>query len=100
MATQSPALAQDTSESSEAGPETVQPTAEGSTEIVVTGSRLRGAAPVGSTVIAVDREDILASGAISTDRLLQQIPQVLDLGVSENSRAQGGGSGNITYGNT
>src|SRR6185369_11382228 len=29
-----------------------------------------------------------------------EIPQVLDLGVSENSRGQTGGSGNITYGNT
>lgn len=69
-------------------------------EIVVTGSRVRGAAPVGSSVISLGRDDIVSSGAVSTDRLIQQIPQVLDLGVSENSRAQGGGSGNITYGNT
>jgi len=69
-------------------------------DIVVTGSRVRGAAPVGSSVISVGRDDIVSSGAVSTDRLIQQIPQVLDLGVSENSRAQGGGSGNITYGNT
>jgi iron complex outermembrane receptor protein len=69
-------------------------------DIVVTGSRLRGSAPVGSTVIAIDRDTITSSGAVSTDRLIQQIPQVLDLGVSENSRAQSGGSGNITYGNT
>lgn len=95
------ALAQDQVDNSPAGPQSieVQETAQQG-EIVVTGSRLRGAAPVGSTVISLDRSDIIGSGAVSTDRLIQQIPQVLDLGVSENSRAQSGGSGNITYGNT
>jgi iron complex outermembrane receptor protein len=82
------------------GPETVTEEQAQQEGIVVTGSRLRGAAPVGSTVIAVDRETITDSGAVSTDRLIQQIPQVLDLGVSENSRGQSGGSGNIAYGNT
>ncbi|MDF7776361.1 TonB-dependent receptor [Sphingomonas sp. AOB5] len=70
------------------------------TELVVTGSRLRGAAPVGSSVTALGREDVEMSGAVTTDRLVQQLPQVFDLGVSENSRGQGGGSGNIAYGNT
>lgn len=69
-------------------------------DIIVTGSRLRGAAPVGSTVIALGREDAVASGAVTTDRLIKQIPQVFDLGVSENSRGQSGGNGNITYGNS
>lgn len=71
-----------------------------SPEIVVTGSRVRGVAPVGSTVIALGREDVIASGAVTTDRLIKQIPQVFDLGVSENSRGQSGGNGNITYGNS
>ncbi|UUR06838.1 TonB-dependent receptor domain-containing protein [Sphingomonas glaciei] len=69
-------------------------------DIVVTGSRVRGAAPVGSTVISLGREDVIASGAVTTDRLIKQIPQVFDLGVSENSRGQSGGNGNITYGNS
>lgn len=69
-------------------------------EIVVTGSRLRGVAPVGSSVIALGADDVAASGAVTTDRLIRQIPQVFDLGVSENSRGQSGGSGNITYGNS
>ncbi|PKP94972.1 MAG: TonB-dependent receptor [Alphaproteobacteria bacterium HGW-Alphaproteobacteria-16] len=69
-------------------------------EIVVTGSRLRGTAPVGSSVTVLGREEVELSGAVTTDRLVQQLPQVFDLGVSENSRGQGGGSGNITYGNT
>lgn len=68
-------------------------------DIIVTGSRIRGAAPVGSTVIAVDRTAIEASGAVTTDRILKEIPQVFDLGTSENSRGQSGGSNNITFGN-
>src|SRR5690606_4504278 len=69
-------------------------------EIVVTGSRVRGAAPVGSTVISLGRDSIESSPAVTTDRLIKEIPQNFDLGVSENSRAQSGGSGNITYGNS
>ena len=87
-----PALAQD-------GPE---PVTEASDEegIVVTGSRVRGAAPVGSSVISLGRDTIETSAAVTTDRLIKEIPQNFDLGVSENSRAQSGGSGNIVYGNT
>ncbi|RYY26651.1 MAG: TonB-dependent receptor [Sphingomonadales bacterium] len=69
-------------------------------EIIVTGSRLRGAAPVGSSVTTLGRAEVELAGAVTTDRLIQQLPQVFDLGVSENSRGQGGGSGNIAYGNT
>jgi len=69
-------------------------------EIVVTGSRLRGAAPVGSAVTALGRSEVELAGAVTTERLIQQLPAVFDLGVSENSRGQSGGSGNITYGNT
>lgn len=68
--------------------------------IVVTGSRVRGAAPVGSTVISLGRDNIEASAGVTTDRIIKEIPQNFDLGVSENSRAQSGGSGNITYGNS
>jgi iron complex outermembrane receptor protein len=32
--------------------------------------------------------------------MIKEIPQNFDLGVSENSRGQSGGSGNITYGNS
>jgi len=69
-------------------------------DIIVTGSRVRGAAPVGSSVIALGRQEMVASGGLTTDRIIAQIPQVFDLGVSENSRGQSGGSGNIAYGNT
>lgn len=69
-------------------------------EIVITGSRIRGVAPVGSAVNAVGREEIESSGALTTAQILQQVPQVFNLGVSENSRGQSGGSGNITYGSS
>jgi iron complex outermembrane receptor protein len=68
--------------------------------IVVTGSRLRGTAPVGSSLLTLGRDTIETSPAVTTDRLIKEIPQNFDLGVSENSRAQSGGSGNIVYGNT
>lgn len=70
------------------------------TEIVVTGSRVRGAAPVGASVIALGRAEIEASSAVTVDRMIKEIPQNFDLGVSENSRGQSGGSGNIVYGNS
>ena len=43
----------------------------GDDEIVVTGSRVRGAAPVGSTVISLGRDTIEASAAVTTDRLIK-----------------------------
>ena len=86
-------------QSPEAGPVAITQEAVGS-DVIVTGSRVRGAAPVGSTVIALGREDAVAGGAVTTDRLIKQIPQVFDLGVSENSRGQSGGSGNVTYSNS
>lgn len=69
-------------------------------EIVVTGSRVRGAAPVGSTVTTLSPADIATSGRVTLDRAIKELPQVFDLGVSENSRGQSGGSGNIVYGNS
>jgi iron complex outermembrane recepter protein len=69
-------------------------------DIVVTGSRVRGVAPVGSALIAIGRDEITESGRVTLDRALKEIPQVFDLGVSENSRGQSGGAGNIVYGNS
>ncbi len=69
-------------------------------EVVVTGSRVRGAAPVGSAVTTLGSADIAASGQVTLDRAIKELPQNFDLGVSENSRGQSGGAGNIVYGNT
>lgn len=66
-------------------------------DIVVTGSRIRGAKPVGSSVIDVTSEDIATSSRISTAQILQQVPQIYNLGVSENARAQTGGASNSSF---
>ncbi|MGX7896629.1 TonB-dependent receptor domain-containing protein [Tsuneonella sp. HG222] len=89
-----PAFAQDTVADPE--DEAAQP----GDEIVVTGSRIGGVAPVGSAVIALGREALENTSAITVDRIIKEIPQNFDLGVSENSRGQSGGSGNIVYGNS
>lgn len=49
-------------------------------DIVVTGTLLRGIAPVGTNVIGVNREQIVASGAASTNDLLASIPQIGNFG--------------------
>jgi iron complex outermembrane receptor protein len=70
-------------------------------EVVVTGSRIRGVdAPVGSAVISLDRAYIDDSNSVSVDQLIREIPQAYNLGVSESSRGQPGGNGNIVYGNS
>jgi len=69
-------------------------------EIVVTGSRIEGVAPVGATVQVMDREAIENSGTVTLDRMIRELPQVFDLGFSENSRGQSGGNGNATYSNS
>lgn len=68
--------------------------------IIVTGSRIASVAPVGATVTTLGREEIEASGQVTLDRMIQELPQVLDIGYSENSRAQTGGSGNATWSNS
>ncbi len=80
-------------------PPAAGPVAAKADTIVITGSRLRGVAePVGSPVLAIDEKTIELATVTSVDKLIQQTPQIFDLGVSEASRAQNGGSGNIVYG--
>jgi iron complex outermembrane receptor protein len=69
-------------------------------EITVTGTRVRGAEPVGTSVLVIDRSRMADAGQVSIDRMIKDIPQNFDLGVSENSRNTSGGAGNIVYGNT
>ncbi|MDB5443167.1 MAG: hypothetical protein JWP73_1543, partial [Phenylobacterium sp.] len=45
-------------------------------EVVVTGTLLRGVAPTGTDLITVDRQDIIATGAASAGDLLATIPQI------------------------
>ena len=45
-------------------------------EVVVTGTLIRGVAPVGTNVVGVDSEAIAASGAASANDLLARVPQL------------------------
>ncbi len=59
-------------------------------EVVVTGSQIRGVAPVGSALIGLTREDLSRVPAINTTELLRQIPQISALGPDD-----AGGRGSI-----
>lgn len=54
-----------------------------SDEIVVTGTRIRGAPPVGSNVVTVDRKDIDRSGYATTQQILAALPQNFAGGANE-----------------
>jgi iron complex outermembrane receptor protein len=55
-------------------------------EVVVTGTSIRGAAPVGSNLITVGRDEIESSGAQTVQQVLRSVPAVTGFGNS----AQGG----------
>jgi len=56
---------------------------EGLTEIVVTGTHIRGVAPAGSPVIVMDQAEIQHSGFASTRDLINSLPQNYGSGFSE-----------------
>ncbi|MGH7106743.1 MAG: TonB-dependent receptor plug domain-containing protein, partial [Acetobacteraceae bacterium] len=66
-------------------------------EVVVTGTLLRNAAPVGSTVITLDQSALNATGGNTIVDQLQSLPQIDNLGITEASRTGTGGAGNISY---
>lgn len=59
----------------------------GAGDIVVTGTRIRGAGPVGSNVITVDRQDIDRGGFATAQQIVQALPQNF-----------GGGPNEVTFG--
>ena len=66
-------------------------------DIVVTGSRVKGDTPVGSALITVGRSDIDLSNTTTTSQLFLDMPQVNNLGVSENNRSGNGASANFNF---
>jgi iron complex outermembrane receptor protein len=68
------------------------------TEIVVTGSRIRGVEAVGSNVIAVDQEQIIETGTATTSDLIRKLPQIVGLGASETAASAQNGAANVTRG--
>lgn len=75
--------------------------AEGEEEIVVTGTRIRGAAPAGANVITIDREEIEALGRSSLQDVIQTLPQ--NFAGSQNEATQEGtlnARSNLTFGSS
>lgn len=66
-----------------------QGSAQDDQSIIVTGTRIQGVAPVGSPVIPLGREDLLKSGASTTNDALKKLPQVISFGGSSD---QAGGT--------
>lgn len=94
--TATPAAAQASSEAAQAGtispPKTPTPqSTQDTTEIVVTGSSIRGVPPTGSNLISVTRDDITTIGAVTTPDLLASIPQLNSFNTAP--RANNGGAG-------
>lgn len=90
IALAAPAFAQDTAADAEAD------AAEDG--IVVTGSRIRGIAPVGSNVIALGADEIAQEPVTSTNDLLRRVPQVVSLGANRNGGSAQNGAANATRG--
>jgi iron complex outermembrane receptor protein len=69
-----------------------------SSDIVVTGSRIRGVQAVGSNVIAIDQSQIAQEPVMSTNDLLRRVPQVVSLGANRNGGTAQNGAANATRG--
>jgi iron complex outermembrane receptor protein len=68
-------------------------------EIVVTGSSIRGVAPVGSPVVSMGNDDILSTGRSTTTEVLRSLPQLPNLGADESHLNQANNANaNVTYG--
>jgi iron complex outermembrane receptor protein len=63
------------------------------TEVVVTGTSIRGVAPVGSNLITVDRTEIDKTGAQTIQQILRDIPAI----TGSAATPQGGNPGNAFY---
>lgn len=72
----------------ESGPPAVAPAAnpEGTLEeVVVTGTSIRGVAPIGSNVITLDQTAIQATGAVNVSQMINSVPAI----TTANSAPQG-----------
>ncbi|HVF17717.1 MAG TPA: TonB-dependent receptor plug domain-containing protein, partial [Steroidobacteraceae bacterium] len=83
-----------------AGAQTTEPEAAAVEEVLVTGSRIRGAGgPVGSDVIAIGAEQIQRQPAATITEYLRKVPQLQGFGVDASSSVvQGTGGTNTTRG--
>lgn len=66
-------------------------------EIVVTGTNIRGAAPVGASVTILNRADIELSGVSDLPQLLRRIPQNFNGGITAQTQTGAGGAQGTAY---
>ena len=67
-------------------------------EIVVTGTRIRGTAPVGAPLTTITAEAIANTGYATTAQLLASLPQNFKGGAGEDTRTGAAATGNISGG--
>ena len=97
----SSAVTQTAPATAQADGETQPPSADSATsasEVVVTGSRIKGVAAVGSSVIAIDQGKIAEEPVTSAADLLRRVPQVVGLGQNRNGGTAQNGAANATRG--
>ena len=70
-------------QSAPAAPQASAEEAPRSDEIVVTGTSIRGVAPVGAPVVGIGSEDLGNRGATTLAESIRQLPQIMNLGISE-----------------
>lgn len=103
----SPALAHDAGEAAAASAQdapaaldTAQAAPDDQREVIVTGSRIRGIAPVGSAVVGLDRQEIDRLPVASTTDILRQLPIVTSLGADEGTQSGGSAVQGASFNNT
>jgi iron complex outermembrane receptor protein len=64
----------------EANQQAAQGDQQGLEEVIVTGTSIRGAAPVGANLITVDRQAIADTGAQTTQQILDSVPALTGFG--------------------
>ncbi|UVO54372.1 TonB-dependent receptor domain-containing protein [Sphingomonas sp. SUN039] len=69
--------------------------AEADKDIVVTGTIIRGAAPVGSSIISANANDIAKTGLLTTSDVLKSIPQVTGIGPGESTTGTTANNSNL-----
>jgi iron complex outermembrane receptor protein len=69
--------------------------ADDAAEIVVTGTILRGVAPVGSSIISLNATDIQKTGLLTTTDILKSIPQISGIGTGEGSTGTSANNANL-----
>ncbi len=69
-----------------------------SDDVIVTGTRIRGIAPVGAAVVSISQQAIQDTGTTGTTDLLRTVPQIANIGsdVGRTGSTAGGQTFNIT----